>query len=126
MKFLILTISNFTSNYIPEYVPNNLKWYERDGLMTYIDQLKYNSFVRNTDEHFEKTQAINFDIIRRLARGENLMRSSNKIIKLSMILGFHSKKKKKKIRLYLLLLLVREKIFILKRSDEGVSFKRKR
>ena len=117
MKFLILTISNFTSNYIPEYVPNNLKWYERDGLMTYIDQLKYNSFVRNTDEHFEKTQAINFDIIRRLARGENLMRSSNKIIKLSMILGFHSTQIRKKIRLYLLLLRVREKIFILKRSD---------
>ena len=38
--------------------------------MTYIDQLKYNSFVRNADEHFEKTQAISFYIIHRLARGK--------------------------------------------------------
>ena len=34
-------MSNFTNNYIPEYVPDNLPLYERDGLMTYIDKLKY-------------------------------------------------------------------------------------
>ena len=25
------------NKYIPEYVPSDLKWYERDGLLTYID-----------------------------------------------------------------------------------------
>lgn len=26
------------NNYIPEYVSSDLKWYKRDGLLTYIDQ----------------------------------------------------------------------------------------
>ena len=24
------------NNYVPEYVPDNLPWYERDGLLTYL------------------------------------------------------------------------------------------
>ena len=39
----------FVNKYIPEYTPNNLKWYERDGLLTYIDQLKYEEFSSNPD-----------------------------------------------------------------------------
>ena len=27
----------FANGYVPEYVPEDLPWYERDGLMTYID-----------------------------------------------------------------------------------------
>ena len=30
----------FANKYIPKYVPEDLPWYERDGLLTYIDQLK--------------------------------------------------------------------------------------
>lgn len=52
---------NFTNNYIPEYVFDNLQWYQRDGLMTYIDKLKYNNFIR--DEHFKITKVVNFDMI---------------------------------------------------------------
>ena len=44
---------NFSNNCIPEYVPDNLKWYERDGLMKYINKLKYDDFISNTDEHFK-------------------------------------------------------------------------
>ena len=62
----------FTNNYVPEYVPDNLKWCDRDGLMIYIDKLKYDNFIKNTDEHFEKTAVINFDIIRRQVRGEKI------------------------------------------------------
>ena len=33
------------NNYIPEYIPKDLPWYERDGLMTYIDQEKCGYFL---------------------------------------------------------------------------------
>ena len=53
------------NNYIPNYTSSNLKWYERDGLFTYIDQLKREKFLENSDENFKKTRVINFDIIHR-------------------------------------------------------------
>lgn len=58
---LISMPKNFTNNYIPEYVFDNLQWYQRDGLMTYIDKLKYDNFIR--DEHFKITKVVNFDMI---------------------------------------------------------------
>ena len=65
-------MANFTNNYVLEYVPDNLKWCGRDGVMTYIDKLKYDNFIKNTDEHFEKTQVRNFDINRKQVRGEKI------------------------------------------------------
>lgn len=62
--------SNFTNNYIPEFVLDNLNWYQRDGPMTYIDKLKYDNFVIDTDAHFKKMQIVSFDIIHRKARDE--------------------------------------------------------
>ena len=60
------------NNYIPNYTSSNLKWYERNGLFTYIDQLKREKFLENSDENFKKTRVINFDIIHRQARGEKI------------------------------------------------------
>lgn len=54
---------NFTNNYIPEHVSDKLLWYESDGLMTYIDKLKYNNFARDRDAHLKKTEVVNFDMI---------------------------------------------------------------
>ena len=51
------------NRYIPEVVPENLPWNERDGLMTYIDQLKYKDFTSNPDTYLEKAEIINFDMI---------------------------------------------------------------
>ena len=65
-------MSNFTNNYISEYVPDNLTWYERDGLMSYIDKLKYDNFVKDTDSHFKNIHVGNFDIIHKKARGEKI------------------------------------------------------
>ena len=39
----------FANSYVHEYVPEVLPWYEGDGLMTYIDQLKYKEFI--SDPH---------------------------------------------------------------------------
>ena len=49
--------------FIPTYVPNNLPWHKRDGLMTWHDEGKCHNFLENTDEHFEKSKIVNFDII---------------------------------------------------------------
>ena len=37
----------YKNSYIPLYIKPNLKWYERDGLMTYCDQLEYWQFEEN-------------------------------------------------------------------------------
>ena len=43
-----------TNNYIPKYVPIDLKWYKRDGLMTYIDHVKCEEFLSDPDKHFRE------------------------------------------------------------------------
>ena len=54
----------YTNTYIPEYVSDNLKWYERDGLDTWYKKNKCDEFLEDTDRSFHTTQIINFDIIR--------------------------------------------------------------
>ena len=58
------------NNYIPEYVSSDLKWYKRDGLLTYIDQQKCERFLQDPDKPFKETKEINFDIIYKTIRGE--------------------------------------------------------
>ena len=53
---------NFDKKFIPKFVPNNLKWYERDGLETWYRKNKCDDFLR--DNYFDKTVIVNFDIIR--------------------------------------------------------------
>ena len=52
------------NKFIPKYVPNNLKWYERDDLDTWYLQNKCNDVLMDTDEHFKETNIVNFDIIK--------------------------------------------------------------
>lgn len=58
------------NSYIPIYASSNLKWYERDGLLTYINQLKYNELIENSDKHFRIAKVINFEIIHKECRGQ--------------------------------------------------------
>ena len=44
--------NEFDNVFVPPYVSNNLKWYERDG-----------DFLENTDEHLKQRKIVNFDII---------------------------------------------------------------
>ena len=44
--------SKFDNVFVPLYVSNNLKWYERNGLDTWYVQGKCRDFLENTDEHF--------------------------------------------------------------------------
>ena len=54
----------YGNTYIPSYVPNNLKWFERDGLETWYKKNKCDDFLSNTALHFEKMKIVNFDMIR--------------------------------------------------------------
>ena len=63
------------NKYILNYVPRDLRWYKRDGLMTYIDQLKHKRFKENRDKHFKNAEIVNFDIINHRCRGDPLQNS---------------------------------------------------
>ena len=64
----------YTNTYIPEYVPNNLKWYERGGLDTWYKKNKCDEFLEDTDRYFHTTQIINFDITRNQQLSKNKLK----------------------------------------------------
>ena len=54
------------NKYVPRFAQHSeLPWYERDGLLSYID----------TDCHFKTVQVVNFDIIHHECRGDPLQGS---------------------------------------------------
>ena len=71
--------------YIPEVVFSNLKWFERDGLLTYIDQFKYERSISDPDKYLEKVEVINYEMIHNRCRGD-LRTFSNKHYKTVLIL----------------------------------------
>ena len=60
------------NSYIPPYVKPDLKWFERDGLMTYIDRLAYERFEEDRDNYLENVKVIDFDIINHELKGTTL------------------------------------------------------
>ena len=52
------------NKFIQKFVPNDLKWYERDGLETCYLQNKCNEFLNNTDSCFQRMKITNFDLIK--------------------------------------------------------------
>ena len=51
------------NRFIPKYIPNDLSWYEKDGLDTWYLQNKCNDFLRATDNHFKEMERI-FELIK--------------------------------------------------------------
>ena len=60
----------FVNKYVPDYAPDSLKWFERDGLLTYTDQLKYSEFISNPDQYLKESEVANFDMIHARCRGD--------------------------------------------------------
>ena len=60
---------NCVNNYVPKYIPKDLPWYERNGLITYIDQVKCEEFLKDSDNHFKTVRIINFNITQREVAG---------------------------------------------------------
>ena len=51
------------NTFVPKFIPDNLKWYERDGLETWYQRNKCSEFLEDTDSHFKNMKIVNFDII---------------------------------------------------------------
>ena len=51
------------NSFIPPYIKPNLKWFERDGLLTYCDCLAYERFENDRDSYLKNVKVINFNII---------------------------------------------------------------
>ena len=59
------------NKYVPRFAQHSeLPWYERDGLLSYIDPLKCEEFLKDTDSHFKTAQVVNFGIIYHKCRGD--------------------------------------------------------
>ena len=59
----------FANSYVTEYAPKDLPRYECDGLMTYIDQLKYKELISDPDATVKNTKIITFEMIHAQCRG---------------------------------------------------------
>ena len=51
------------NRFVPKFLPRNLPWTKREGLLIWYEQTKCEQFLKDTDNHFEKLQITNFDII---------------------------------------------------------------
>ena len=56
------------NKFIPKYVPNDLKWYEKDSLDIWYLQNRCANFLMDTDEHFKKIKAFDFDMIKKVSQ----------------------------------------------------------
>ena len=65
-------MAKFDNKFIPKYVSDDLKWYERDGLDTWYLQNKCNDFLNDADEDFKQMKIINFDMIKNNVSTEKL------------------------------------------------------
>ena len=64
---------NYDNKYVPTHAEHlSLPWYERDGLMSYIDSLKCDQFKKNPEEHFNKTKIVSFAMIHAQTRVDKL------------------------------------------------------
>lgn len=75
-------MSKLMNSYVPKFVPKDVPWYERDGLMAWYDEIKCEDFLRDTDKHFQQAKIINFDITHRECCGEvskNLLKQHQRV-----------------------------------------------
>ena len=50
--------------FIPTYVPDNLKWFKRDGLETWYRKNQCDEFLEDTGSHSKNRRVVNFDTIK--------------------------------------------------------------
>ena len=65
----------YYNTYIPSYVSDNPKWFERNGLETWYRKNKCDDFLSNPDLYFKKMVIVNFDMIRNGDKMETLKKN---------------------------------------------------
>ena len=76
----------FNNQFIPKYIPSDLKWYKRDGLDTWYLEGKFKDFLEDRDEHFKRTKIANFDIIKKVVPKDKFVQ--NQQIDHQMIMSY--------------------------------------
>lgn len=71
-------IFEFWNGYFPQYTKENLKWYERDGLLTYYDLLKYKGRSRDSEKSLNNITVINVNIIDNEWKGYRMGKTKKK------------------------------------------------
>ena len=61
------------NTFVPKFIPDNLKWYECDGLETWYLRNKCSEFLEDSNSHFKNRKMVNFDIIN---NGEKMAKKS--------------------------------------------------
>ena len=61
--------------FIPRCIRQDLKWYKRDGLLTYYDQLNYQEFQRNPQNWLDNLKFLNFHMIHKKCGGSVMDRT---------------------------------------------------
>ena len=70
---LAIISKKIVNKYVPKFAQHSeLPWYERDGLLSYIDALKCEEFVKDKNSHFKTAKVVNFDIIHHECRWDSL------------------------------------------------------
>ena len=65
----VVKTGQYDNKLVPTFVPDNLKWFERNGLETWYRKNKCDEFLKDADSHFKNRHILNFDMI---TNGEKL------------------------------------------------------
>ena len=82
------------NTYTSKFVPNNLPWYERDGLNTWYEENKCNDFLEDPDKLFENLQINNFNLIFNKNKLSSQKIKQYQTIDHKEIMGYPKKRKK--------------------------------
>ena len=107
-----------SNNYEAQYIPSDLLWYKRDGLMMWHDQTKCKDFLRAPKNHFKNRKIVNFDIIRKQAAREKVPNETVKKYQMAKEEDLRISQKTAR-EFFLMLLRQRGQIFILKETSLG-------
>ena len=83
------------NKYIPDYCLPDLPWYERDDLLTWYDQNKFEEFSKDPDNYLKNKKVINFDMIHAQCRGDK-REYSDKLYQTIVIDGVKKMPRRKK------------------------------
>ena len=95
--YVLIKKINVAMKYVPDFVPNDLKWYERDGLFTWYDQMKCERFL-DVHNYFANTKIANFKIINKWLMGEEVSEGTLRnyqIVQKEEVFGYPIKEREK-------------------------------
>ena len=76
--------TTYGESYVPHYVSSELRWKTGDSVMTYIDGLKYEEYVQDSDKWHKEREVLNFVIIHYQCRRDSIYSTLNVLFGLEL------------------------------------------